>query len=110
MRFTCGSARLVQHSKRHESRDHEMASCNMLFVIQLDGGDRQPWQALRAPLRSMHRSANVHCRRRDVDPDSMDAVLWALSYSMQPHRDAEIIRGKVPRLDRRCRRRATCAS
>jgi 4-hydroxy-3-polyprenylbenzoate decarboxylase len=29
----------------------------------------------------------------------MDAILWALSYSMQPHRDAEIIRGKVPRLD-----------
>lgn len=29
----------------------------------------------------------------------MDAVLWALSYSMLPHRDAEIIRGKVPRLD-----------
>ncbi|HET7036761.1 MAG TPA: hypothetical protein VFI42_13835, partial [Thermomicrobiaceae bacterium] len=34
-----------------------------------------------------------------VDPESMDSVLWALSYSMQPHRDAEIIRGKVPRLD-----------
>ena len=29
----------------------------------------------------------------------MDAVLWALSYSMQPHRDTEVIRGKVPRLD-----------
>ena len=29
----------------------------------------------------------------------MDAVLWALSYSMQPHRDVEIVRGKVPRLD-----------
>jgi 3-polyprenyl-4-hydroxybenzoate decarboxylase len=35
----------------------------------------------------------------DIDPDGMDAVLWALSYSMQPHRDVEIIRGKVPRLD-----------
>ena len=55
---------------------HEMASCNMLFVIQL------------------FIAVDV-----DVDPDSMDAVLWALSYSMQPHRDAEIIRGKVPRLD-----------
>jgi 4-hydroxy-3-polyprenylbenzoate decarboxylase len=38
----------------------------------------------------------------DVDSDSMDAVLWALSYSMQPHRDVEIIRGKVPRLDPSC--------
>ena len=26
-------------------------------------------------------------------------MLWALSYAMQPHRDIEIIRGKVPRLD-----------
>jgi hypothetical protein len=26
-------------------------------------------------------------------------VQWALSYSMQPHRDVEIVRGKLPRLD-----------
>ena len=80
---------------------HEMASCNMLFVIQLDRPELgQPWQALRAAaafdpsLGKMFIAVDA-----DVDPDSMDAVLWALSYSMQPHRDAEIIRGKVPRLD-----------
>jgi len=80
---------------------HEMASCNMLFVIQLDRPALgQPWQALRAAaafdasLGKMFIAVDA-----DVDPDSMDAVLWALSYSMQPHRDAEIIRGKVPRLD-----------
>lgn len=80
---------------------HEMASCNMLFVIQLDRPALgQPWQALRAAaafdasLGKMFIAVDA-----DVDPESMDAVLWALSYSMQPHRDAEIIRGKVPRLD-----------
>ena len=80
---------------------HEMASCNMLFVIQLDRPELgQPWQALRAAaafdpsLGKMFIAVDA-----DVDPDSMDAVLWALSYAMQPHRDAEIIRGKVPRLD-----------
>lgn len=80
---------------------HEMASCNMLFVIQLDRPTLgQPWQALRAAaafdpsLGKMFIAVDA-----DIDPDSMSAVLWALSYSMQPHRDAEIIRGKVPRLD-----------
>jgi 4-hydroxy-3-polyprenylbenzoate decarboxylase len=29
----------------------------------------------------------------------MEAIVWALSYSMQPHRDVEVIRGKLPRLD-----------
>ena len=80
---------------------HEMASCNMMFVIQLDRPELgQPWQALRAAaafdasLGKMFVAVDA-----DVDPDSLESVLWALSYSMQPHRDVEIIRGKVPRLD-----------
>ena len=80
---------------------HEMASCNMMFVIQLDRPELgQPWQALRAAaafdpsLGKIFIAVDV-----DVDPDSMNAILWALSYAMQPHRDTEIIRGKVPRLD-----------
>jgi 4-hydroxy-3-polyprenylbenzoate decarboxylase len=35
----------------------------------------------------------------DVDPRDPDAVNWALSYAMQPHRDARIITGKTPGLD-----------
>ena len=80
---------------------HEMASCNMLFVIQLDRPELgQPWQALRAAAAFDASLGKMFIAvDSDVDPDSMDAVLWALSYSTQPHRDAEIIRGKVPRLD-----------
>lgn len=80
---------------------HEMASCNMMFVIQLDRPALgQPWQALRAAAAFDASLGKIFIAvDADVDPDSMDAVLWALSYSMQPHRDAEIIRGKVPRLD-----------
>jgi 4-hydroxy-3-polyprenylbenzoate decarboxylase len=80
---------------------HEMASCNMLFVIQLDRPELgQPWQALRAAAAFDASLGKIFVAvDSDVDPDSMDAVLWALSYGMQPHRDAEIIRGKVPRLD-----------
>ena len=35
----------------------------------------------------------------DINPKDMDMVSWALSYSMQPHNDVEIIMGRVPRLD-----------
>jgi UbiD family decarboxylase len=80
---------------------HEMASCNMMFVIQLDRPALgQPWQALRAASAFDPSLGKIFVAvDADIDPDSMDAVLWALSYNMQPHRDAEIIRGKVPRLD-----------
>ena len=35
----------------------------------------------------------------DIDPKDPEMVTWAMSFAMQPHRDVEIIRGKVPRLD-----------
>ncbi len=80
---------------------HELASCNMLFVIQLDNpAPGQPWQALHSASGFDASLGKVFITvDKDIDPDSMDAVLWALSYTMQPHRDTEIIRGKVPRLD-----------
>ena len=79
----------------------EMASCNMMFVIQLDQpGEDEPLEALRAAAGYDPSLGKILIAvDKDVDPDSMDAVLWALAYSMQPHRDTEIITGKVPRLD-----------
>src|SRR5437016_2153952 len=78
-----------------------MASCNMMFAIQLDRPALgQPWQALRAAAAFDPSLGKIFIAvDSDIDPDSMDSVLWALSYSMQPHRDVEIVRGKVPRLD-----------
>ena len=35
----------------------------------------------------------------DIDPRDPDAVNWALSFSMQPHRDVRIITHRVPGLD-----------
>jgi len=80
---------------------HEMASCNMMFVIQLDRPALgQPQGALRAAAAFDSSLGKIFIAvDSDIEPNSMDAVLWALSYSMQPHRDVEIIRGKVPRLD-----------
>ena len=62
---------------------HEMASCNMLFVIQLDRPELgQPWQALRAAAAFDASLGKMFIAvDSDVDPESMDAVLWALSYA-----------------------------
>ena len=35
----------------------------------------------------------------DIDPKDPEMVTWALSFATQPHRDIEIITGKVPLLD-----------
>lgn len=80
---------------------HEAASCNMMFVIQLtDPAPSDAKQALHAAARFDPSLGKILIAvDADVDPDSMDGVLWALSYSMQPHRDVEIVGGKVPRLD-----------
>ncbi len=80
---------------------HEMASCNMMFVIQLDRpAAGEPQAALRAAAAYDSSLGKILIAvDSDIEPNSMDQVLWALSYSMQPHRDCEIIRGKVPRLD-----------
>jgi len=80
---------------------HEMAGCNMMFVIQLDRpAVGQPWQALRAAA-AFDASLGKYfiAVDSDIDPNSLESVIWAMAFSTQPHRDAEIIRGKVPRLD-----------
>jgi 4-hydroxy-3-polyprenylbenzoate decarboxylase len=35
----------------------------------------------------------------DINPKDSDAVMWALSFSMQPQRDVQIVTGRVPGLD-----------
>jgi 4-hydroxy-3-polyprenylbenzoate decarboxylase len=80
---------------------HELAGCNMMFAIQLDRPELgQPWQALRAAAAFDASLGKIFVAvDADVDPESMNSILWALSFAMQPHRDVEIIRGKLPRLD-----------
>ena len=35
----------------------------------------------------------------DINPRDMGAVLWAISFSVQPHRDVKIVTGRAPGLD-----------
>lgn len=60
----------------------------------------QPWQVLNALAGydpGLGKIAVVV--DEDIDPRNEQMVNWALSYSMQPHRDVRIITHRAPRLD-----------
>jgi 4-hydroxy-3-polyprenylbenzoate decarboxylase len=59
----------------------------------------KPKQALHAAAGMDPTSKMIIVVDDDIDPKDPDMVMWALSFAMQPHRDAEIITGRVPLLD-----------
>jgi 4-hydroxy-3-polyprenylbenzoate decarboxylase len=59
----------------------------------------KPKQALHAAAGMDPTSKIIIVVDEDIDPKDPDMVMWALSFAMQPHRDAEIITGRVPLLD-----------
>lgn len=59
----------------------------------------KPKQALHAAAGMDPTSKMIIVVDEDIDPTDPDMVMWALSFAMQPHRDAEIITGRVPLLD-----------
>jgi 4-hydroxy-3-polyprenylbenzoate decarboxylase len=59
----------------------------------------QPWQVLQTAAGFEAGGKIFIVVDDDIDPRDPDAVNWALSFAMQPHRDARIITGKAPALD-----------
>jgi UbiD family decarboxylase len=59
----------------------------------------KPKQALHAAAGMDPTSKMIIVVDDDIDPKDPDMVMWALSFAMQPHRDAEIVTGRVPLLD-----------
>ena len=59
----------------------------------------KPKQALHAAAGMDPTSKTIIIVDEDIDPKDPEMVMWALSFAMQPHRDAEIITGRVPLLD-----------
>ncbi|HZD66091.1 MAG TPA: UbiD family decarboxylase [Acidimicrobiales bacterium] len=80
---------------------YEMATCNMMFAIRL----RQPtagqaWQALYAASGYEPSMGKIVVAvDEDIDTDDLGALVWALAFRTQPHRDVAVIGNKVPRLD-----------
>ena len=59
----------------------------------------KPKQALYAAAGMDPISKTIIVVDEDIDPKDPEMVMWALSFAMQPHRDTEIITGRVPLLD-----------
>jgi 4-hydroxy-3-polyprenylbenzoate decarboxylase len=70
------------------------------WVIRMrKGHPSKPQQALQAASGMDPANKVIIVVDEDIDPKDPDMVMWALSFSMQPHRDVRIIPGRVPLLD-----------
>jgi 4-hydroxy-3-polyprenylbenzoate decarboxylase len=79
----------------------ESASCNMAIAVQLqDPTPGQAWQAMYAVAGYEPSLGKIIVAvDGDVDPEDGEAVLWALSYHVQPAKDVLVLPGRLPRLD-----------
>jgi 4-hydroxy-3-polyprenylbenzoate decarboxylase len=59
----------------------------------------QSWQVLRFAASACPLGKVFVAVDEDVDPKDANKVMWALSFAMQPHRDVQIMTGRVPALD-----------
>ena len=78
---------------------HEpLTNLRKLVIIQMrKPTEHEVWQALLgATSFQLAAGKMVVAVDEDIDPDSTDAVLWAICYRSQPHRDLQVIRGKDP--------------
>ncbi len=80
---------------------HESSGSRKLVVIRMrKTNPAQPWQALQAAvaLDPSHGKILIAVDE-DIDPEDADAVNWALSFRMQPHKDMKITTHKFAGLD-----------
>lgn len=80
---------------------HESAGGQNLIIVKVKKRSlAEPWQALRIAA-----SLDVGFGKifvavdEDIDATNLDAVIWAIAYRAQPHRDMEIIERKLSMLD-----------
>lgn len=78
---------------------HEpLTNIRKLVVVQMKPSpESEIWHALTGAA-SFQRSVGkfVVAVDEDIDPDNPDAVLWALSYRMSPHRDMQLLNHRDP--------------
>ena len=80
---------------------HEESGGWGFFVIQMKvPHPSQPWQALYACTSLTPGLGKIFVVvDEDIDPRDLDAVIWALVFRVQPHRDILILPGRRPMLD-----------
>jgi UbiD family decarboxylase len=78
---------------------HEpLTNIRKLVVVQMRPSDEATiWMALTGAA-SFQRAVGkiIVAVDEDIDPRNPDAVLWAMSYRMSPHRDMQILQGRDP--------------
>ncbi len=86
--------RTVQRVALHEP----LTNLRKLVVIQMrKPSEHEVWQALLGATSFQLASGKmVVAVDEDIDPESTDAVMWAICYRSKPHRDLQVIRGKDP--------------
>ncbi len=80
---------------------HESGGSNNYVVIKLaKSHPSQAWQALYAAVALASNTPKFAVAvDEDIDPGDADAVNWALSFCVQPHRDIRILEGRMTALD-----------
>jgi 3-polyprenyl-4-hydroxybenzoate decarboxylase len=73
-------------------------SAQSLAITLHEPGPGEAWEALRAAAsaRNMPMNKWIIAVDDDIDAEDLESVLWALSWRVQPHRDIQIQRGRVP--------------
>jgi 4-hydroxy-3-polyprenylbenzoate decarboxylase len=85
----------------HDVAWHEMSGSWEFCVISLKKTNQsQPWQALNAAVALDPSLGKIFVAvDEDVDARDPEAVIWALSFRMQPHLDVRITQGKSSHFD-----------
>ena len=75
---------------------HEpLTNLRKVLIIQMDQpSEADVWRALYSAA-SFHQGVGkiLVAVDMDIDPENMDAVMWAMSYRMKPHLDVQIVKG-----------------
>lgn len=77
---------------------HEYGGSWQFCVIQIEKNQHpaQVWHALHSTISIDPTIAKIVIAvDEDIDPNNLQAIIWALSFCMQPHRDIQIIQGRA---------------
>jgi len=75
---------------------HEpLTNLRKFIIVQMSKPSKtEVWRALHAAATFHHGVGKIVVAvDEDIDPDNVDAVLWAMCYRMKPHQDIQIIEG-----------------
>lgn len=79
---------------------HEMSQAQWCVIKIRKVSKAHPWQVLYAAASYDARWGKFFIVvDEDIDPHDVDSVIWAMSWRVQPARDVQIIKGRVPGLD-----------